>query len=431
VTASDRDRLPKDVDAFADPTRTVLGLGGTVDYELTWDAETLSTLAIGHDIRSAELDTATRVCDERSLVVSILSHIVERKGGEHFVDSPRAIEQFASHFPVKVTLGGTCVRAALAMTSRGVASTLHLVSIDDRTRRLLPAGCRYICSADRDSYYPHLIVQLPPNGVIPIVDGEIRIAGADRLIFVNDPPHREMRISSELATVLRSADLFLISGFNSMRDPALLRDRVRALLEDMRALPEGATVMYEDAGYHVDGLNRIVWEMLGPRLDVYSMNEDEAQAHLGHRFDPLDATETSHAIAELRALFPGPTLVLHTRAWVLAAGPDADACTAALEGGLQAASERYLCGDVITDDARISLRTITSPPEYQHLARRIEEICVDSVRCRPAYRLSTATPTTIGLGDTFVGGFIAAMQKKRLARSAEAEPGTGATTGRD
>ena len=43
------------------------------------------------------------------------------------------------------------------------------------------------------------------------------------------------------------------------------------------------------------------------------------------------------------------------------------------------------------------------------------------VECLPALSLATQSPTTIGLGDSFVGGFIAAIigQKQRLNNTTE------------
>jgi ADP-dependent phosphofructokinase/glucokinase len=35
------------------------------------------------------------------------------------------------------------------------------------------------------------------------------------------------------------------------------------------------------------------------------------------------------------------------------------------------------------------------------------------VRCLPGFELDVAEPTTIGLGDTFVGGFLAAVSRSR------------------
>jgi len=46
-------------------------------------------------------------------------------------------------------------------------------------------------------------------------------------------------------------------------------------------------------------------------------------------------------------------------------------------------------------------------------ATAIESRFPGTAVCVPAYVLDTATPTTIGLGDSFVGGFLAAWYLSR------------------
>ena len=60
---------------------------------------------------------------------------------------------------MKITLGGTSVRAAIAMRKLGYTSALHLVTINEHVRRLIPQDSPYVCSNTIDSSYPHLIVQ--------------------------------------------------------------------------------------------------------------------------------------------------------------------------------------------------------------------------------------------------------------------------------
>ncbi len=95
----------------------VLGLGGTVDYEIRWDAAVLSALAEGYGIRSDELTTTTPIIDERALVVTVLAFLATGGGGERFVLSSDIVERFAAHFDVEITLGGTGVRRGSPSTA--------------------------------------------------------------------------------------------------------------------------------------------------------------------------------------------------------------------------------------------------------------------------------------------------------------------------
>ena len=137
----------------------VLGLGGTVDYEISWDNRIVEELVDLYKIGLQDLTKSEAISSERELVCTVLSYMADSSGGETQVTDPRVVKEFSDRFEKRKTLGGTGVRAALAMQGFGVAATQHLVSIDENVRRLLPANSKYICSADSDSFDPHLIIQ--------------------------------------------------------------------------------------------------------------------------------------------------------------------------------------------------------------------------------------------------------------------------------
>lgn len=175
--------------------RLVLGLGGTVDYEIRWDAAVISDLARHHGVRRAELAAPGPIDDERALIVAILALLERGVGGERFAASSDLLETFAARFETAVTLGGTGVRAGIALANLGIPSTQHLVSIDDNVRRLMPPIVDWVCSASADTLDPHLIVQYPAGAVVALADGEIVAPSANRVIIANDRPNREMAIA--------------------------------------------------------------------------------------------------------------------------------------------------------------------------------------------------------------------------------------------
>jgi hypothetical protein len=243
-------------------------------------------------------------------------------------------------------------------------------------------------------------------------DIDIRSPHANRIIFANDPPNRELVLSTDLGAVLADAAVFMVAGFNVIRDRALLDDRLAQLREHMKQLPPDSTVFYEDAGYHVAGMKERVREQLTGLIDIHSMNEDEMQAYLGRTLDLLDPAELTAALAELRALVPARTLVVHTRYWALAMGEGAAGQAAALQGGITMAGTRYRHGDAFTAADYAALERSPRHAGGVAVAAGIAERMGDSVVCVAAYDLDVAHPTTIGLGDTFVGGYLAAMTRK-------------------
>lgn len=390
-------------------TRYVLGLGGTVDYEIDWDPGLLSRLAVRWDLRVAELDAGAPILSERDLLRSLLGFVRDGVGGERFVASSEIVEAFARRFPLRVTLGGTCVRAAIAMDrARGLPALVHLVSIDDDVRRLLPASTTYLCSADRDTTDPHLIVQYPAGSSVRVDGVDVVAEHPNRLIYVNDPPNRELVLDPRLGDAVAGADVVLVSGFNVIQDRDTLLARLATLSADLDRLPAGGFVYFEDAGYHEPGLRVHVRDALAARLDVWAMNEDELQSWIGRAVDLLDPSDVAKALVDLRAAVPAQVLVVHTKYWALAAGAGAADLRAALRGGIDMAATRYVHGDGFTAEDYTATGRREPGPQGARFAGEVEVVAGD-VACEPAYVLDVPRPTTIGLGDTFVGGFLAAL----------------------
>ncbi len=114
------------------------------------------------------------------------------------------------------------------------------------------------------------------------------------------------------------------------------------------------------------------------------------------------------ALEDLRRLVTAPTLVVHPRYWSLAFGRTPELYRESLRGGITMASTRYLYGD---DFTRADYDRVDALPPGEAgvaFATAVEARLPGRVACRPAFVLRTDTPTTVGLGDTFVGGFLAA-----------------------
>lgn len=393
-------------------TRFVLGLGGTVDYEIRWDPRVLEELATEHGIGVEDLDRDRPVDSVRDLVASVLAFVRDGVGGERFVASSDIVAAVAERFETRVTLGGTCVRAAIAMDRVGVPSTVHLVSIDDHVRRLLPASVEVLNSADHDTLDPHLIVQYPAGARVRVGGVDLVAEHPNRIIYANDPPHRELRLAPELSHVLRTTDLFLISSLNVIQERATLDDRLTTLRRDVAALPPGALVMFEDAGYHVPAFADVVRDAMAGMTHIYSLNEDELQAYLRRSVDLLDPDAVASAVAELHRLIPVPALVVHTKYWAMAVGERAEEVRACLRGGIAMAATRYRLGDRYTAQDYAETSALPVNGRGAVLAELVEQRLDDAVVVAALDLSEVAEPTTIGLGDTFVGGFLAALDQR-------------------
>src|SRR5438477_12186680 len=178
----------------------------------------------------------------------------------------------------------------------------------------------------------------------------------------------------------------------------------------MRQLPAEAVVYYEDAGFHEPELSQRVRDALLEVVDIYGLNEDEMQSYLGP-VDLLAAAEVACALATLRARIPVATLVVHTKYWSAAVGEGAGRYAGPLDEGILTASTRYCHGDEYTNQDHERMRDRPRRPEAVEFAAALEGRMGAVVRCVPGLRLEAAEPTTVGLGDAFVGGFLAAVSR--------------------
>ena len=380
-------------------------MAGAVDLEIDWSSGVMELLVARHGIGTGDLDRDHRIESERDLVTVILSFLADGAGGErHVVSSAASSNSSRRSSTHALALGGTPVRAGLALHSLGVPCLLHLVAVDVDVRRLLPASCTYITSAHEDSTHPHLIVQFPEGACVRVGDTDVCASRPNRLIFTHDPPAEELRISDQLGTALADARIFLVSSLNAIRDGGVLEARLSQLRRYMERLPSDAFVYYEDAGFHDPALSKQAADGLRGAVDVHGMNEDEAQVHLGHEVDLLDADEMAEALAELSSLVAGPTVVLHSGAGCSRWEPAPSATSRRCAAVIAMATSRYLHGDALGPADSVALQPID--PTGVGFARELRDRLGDRVCCIPVgHGDDPASPTTIGLGDTFVGGF--------------------------
>jgi len=392
--------------------KIALGFGNNIDYEIVWNATVLEDLIYQYNIRREELDLNRPINSERDLVISILSFLEVGCGGERFVSSSDIIEQFSQRFAKKITLGGTSVRAAIAMRKLGFTSALHLVTINDHVRRLIPQDSPYVCSNAHDSSYPHLIVQFDKDARLKAGNIEIRAAQANRLIYHSDSDNITMKLNEDFAELITEAEVLLVSGFNAMQSKALLVDRMASLLRIMESLPEDAAVFCEDGGYYEPSFSQIVYHTLAPKLTILSLNEDELQGHLNAKLNLLDASQIKEALAVLQRHFPIPTIVVHTRHWALAYGEDATSLSQALKAAVTLATTRFCYGDNFTAENYKVVEALPPLETSAIFADMLNKLPGNRFCCVPVAHVEPTTATTVGLGDAFVGGFLPALLKK-------------------
>ena len=391
------------------PLRAALGFGNGVDYEIEWDISILQKLVEEYDIHSNELVHGKKILTERDFVICILCHMRDGIGGEVFIDGAHVVDEFASRFPMKITLGGTNIRAAILLDQLGYGCSLHIVSQNDHVRRLMPKHCEYVCSDSGDSLYPHLIVQYHRNDAIKYGDIDIRTVRSNRIICHHDLANLEVKITDDFIKFLGEAKVLSISGFNAMKDPELMRDRVQQVKRMLKYLPKDSIIMYEDACYIDSRLPSIAHEELKGLIDIYSMNENELEGYLNRPISLTDPDDVLAALNEIGKFIISRNLVVHTQYWALALGEDAKRLAPALRRGITCASTRFLYGDRFGDKEFDYIKSLPYRPEGIAFCEKFNSMMDGKAVSQPVPNVEGDKTTTIGLGDTFVGGFISAL----------------------
>jgi ADP-dependent phosphofructokinase/glucokinase len=410
-----------------DAAGVVLGFGTALDCEIRWDAAVLTSLAATYDVGPEDLAQQRPIRTERDLVVSILAFLSRSAGGERRVDEPAVVTEFCARFERRPSLGGTCVRAAAAMLRLGQQATVHLAFDDEQVRRLLPPGTQVLLPSEDQASYPHLVVQYPVGAQVVTDRLNLVATRANRLIYVNDPANELLLLSPDLPAAVAASEVFLISGLNAMRDVAQLRERLTTIEQAVRGRTTGGLVMYEDAGFHEPHLAAVVRNHMARLVDVYSLSDEElaeAVARPGDAadLDLHDAQAVLAAVSTLAERLGVPVVVVHSRHWALAHGSHAGRYAEALAVGVALATARYAHGELVTPE-QVDAVTAT-PPDAATAAfvERLRDLAGGRVACAAVPTLQVDNPTTVGLGDTFVGGFLAACARMAPEPHAPAVP---------
>jgi ADP-dependent phosphofructokinase/glucokinase len=392
--------------------KIALGFGDNVDYEIVWDSKVIENLIVQYDIHNDELDINRNVSSERDLIISILSFLKSGSGGERIVASSEMLEGFAHNFEKKITLGGTPVRAAIAIRKLGYTSALHLVTRNDHVRNLLPEDCPYVCSNTQDSLHPHVIVQFDKGTRVKANNIDICSSQANRIIYHHDDDNISMSLNEDFSDLITDAKVFLISGFNAMQSEILLSRRLESLLKIMEKLPEDVMVFYEDAGYHEPTFRQLIFRTLMGKIYIVSLNEDELQTQLGRKLNLLDVFQIKEALVDLQKIISVPVIVVHSRYWALAYGEDVTRFSKALKGGTTMATTRFCYGDDFTIENYNDTERLSPNKEGARFSEALNELLGNTIACVPVAQVESSNATTIGLGDAFVGGFLPTLLKR-------------------
>lgn len=401
--------------------RVVLGMIVTIDEELIWDEGVVDALIAETGVRPDDLFERGQLDGLHAMVATLITHLASGSGAEHYVTTPEPLLELATRFSSRRTLGGTGVRAGLALAALGTASTAVMAAVDPDVRRLLPRLCRPVAAHETEALVPHVIFQYPAGATVHVGDRTVVAPAPNRVIFAHDVPNEQLPVPATYPSLVAGADVVLVSSLNAVRDDAVLARRIEEITAALEGARPDATLIWEDAAYHVPSMALDVAQAMAAHVHVVSMNEDELQSYLGRRVDLLRADDVARAVHQVRDLVGARTLVVHTRWWALAVGEDAARYRAALRGGISTASARFAYGDAAGSAEYAAARTWSSDPRSTVLAAALDGI---GIACESGVLPPTQKPTTIGLGDAFAGGFVGVLASTYLPAGRVTVPGS-------
>ena len=396
--------------------KIAMGFHTCVDYELVWDTAVVEEQIRAFDIHAADLRIHHEVASERELWIGCLALLQAGIGGEIMPGDPTVCDTFADRFRYRVTLGGTATRAAIVLDKMGYGSALQTNCYNHHVERLMPARVEVLpgVPAMQERAYPHVVLQC---------HGGVRIHGNDidfitprenRILITSDLDSLRIPVLDEaFGAMLTDCEVFLMGCFSEILDKEILADRVEKTRRLFQRLPKDAVVVMEDGCYVKKDFRYYVHEKLCPHAHILSMNEDELQEYIGKRIDILDPRAVKDALETVWKNAGIPTVLVHSAAWALAYGENADGMRKALEGGVTMAATRFRVGDDITPELYRETAAMAPREASVVFCREMKELLGDRICCIPCKDLSHVEhPTVVGLGDSFAGGLLPGLLKE-------------------
>ncbi|MEP6851752.1 MAG: ADP-dependent glucokinase/phosphofructokinase [bacterium] len=388
----------------------LLGLGNSLDYDILWEPQAIAALAADWGI-DAWPAPPEHIRDERDLLCAILAYSAAGIGTEQAVDSADVIESTARKLGFRESLGGTGVRAGRVLDMLGIECTIHLSSVSPETELLLWHNARYLAGRHATALYPHLIVQFRDNEPITVGGISRTPPRPNRLIFVNDPDNAALDLAPDLPDAVAASSIWLISGINAIAEESHLVERLDQIAVLSHTVRPGSWVVYEDSGFHRQSLSTIVLEAMAAACDIVGMNEDEFMRHLAAPIELTDAQSVRAGMVELAARWNITNLLVHTARWAAILGPQSEELRPALSDGVLAGAARFSHGDRLTPQHLADLSFSPRNPIGARVAAGLGRAGFTAVA---GLDLNPPEPVTIGLGDTFVGGFLAGLHRSTV-----------------
>jgi ADP-dependent phosphofructokinase/glucokinase len=413
--------------------KMLLGYTSDLDVVIEWNDETFADILSTYLKEEPTLASGDVIDSIQSFARIVCYYMIHGLGGEIDIADGSICEYLESRFKTAYVLGGTCAQGAAALNAVGFPVLIHITDRSKAVCSLLDRpGVEMVVAgrpspimegASAEPPVRHMILQYSKDTRIA-VNGEIyTIPVSNRLIMDFDKIHKYLPIDRDFLRYGESASgelrAYGISGFNAIVDTAIMEERTTELAAHFRRLKDrnpDCRIYLEDAHYLNFDLKRIVFAKFAGLVDIFSMNEEELVDHsdrLGFATDKDDLTSVLEGLAVLAREYSMRGIVLHTKDYSLYCGEEqrgVDIEKGLTLGNLLAGTRARVGRYGSYADCGETLRLPLSPvgTAFHEQLARIGDIG-KSVFLVPS-RYMEKPKYTIGLGDSFMGGFLISLE---------------------
>lgn len=414
----------------SDRPHIAVGYTSDLDAVLTWDQQVFDRLLAEHLSGEPSFHEGKTIRTLGDLAGILAYFIINGLGGEMEISSPDICKWLVENFTVTNALGGTGAQCSAALGTLGYPAVIH---ISDRCRpvcefldypsvKMVRAG-RLVpvmeLASDAMPVY-HFICQYDKGTRVTVGGKTYAAPVSNRLIldfdtihkhFLPDPGYNEY-IEAHAGEIR----VLSISGFNAIVDQEIARREIRPLVEHIRRLKQrnpDLIVYLESAHYFSGKVREIIFEMLGPSIDILGMNEEEVVAHTtleGIRTDKDDFDSIVSGLQQVIRMYAVRGIILHTKDYSAYCGaPLKVDIELGLTAGNLLSGTRARVGHYGTlDECEQSLRSGFSQTGSLFTAKAAvwQAAHPDTQLVLVPSRYLEHPKYTIGLGDTFVAGVL-------------------------
>lgn len=408
-------------------TYYAFGYTSNLDLICDFDIEQFNDLLdkyIG-DYKNLKLEIAGKIRTIEELLETISYYCVHGIGGEVDIENVELINQVFSY---QTAIGGTGVQAAMALANIGCSSIVHLTDDSEEVCNILQNPYVYTVDHQKRLVHTdevssiqeqevHFIIQFKKGDRIKLGNWKKIIPCSNRLILTKVTVNEEVPFHENYFWWIERNAKFVhsnvLSSFNCIQNRIVLEQRLNQVEKHIKRYreqnPEGI-VYFEDAHYHSEDIKKMCMDIVYSSVDIVSMNEEElyyTSKMYGVDVDLNDVFSCICAMEMIRNKFAiKKGVVVHTKDYSMYVGSKMNAN---IENGLiygnMVATAKAQAGtygslksmeEVLKLD--LSQKGIECYEKIQKSEYRERAILVPSKYIdKPRY--------TIGLGDSFVGGF--------------------------